>query len=151
MTSLATIFSLFPVAKELNVKNVVNVLHEAKFADGDWPKLGLQLIDHTALATIKSDYGESSLCMIETISRWLKTDSEASWEKLAEAVLKVGRCGEATANIVQEKGGIVHTGMFGLMNTFFLKCNFIGRNLNCSCRNNSESTRRNFFSTTIDF
>ena len=112
MTSLATIFSLFPVAKELNVKNVVNVLREAKFADGDWPKLGLQLIDHFDSTTIKSDYGESSLRMIETISWWLKTNSEPSWEKLAEAVAKVGRYGEATANIVREKAGIVHTGMF---------------------------------------
>ena len=95
------------------MKNVVNVLHEAKFADGDWPKLGLQLIDDTTLTTIKSDYGESSLCMIETISRWIKTDSKPSWEKLAGAVAKVEQYGEATADIVREKVAIVHTGMFG--------------------------------------
>ena len=119
---------IFPVAKELNVKNVVNVLQEAKFADGDWPKLGLQLIDRSALTTIKSDYGESSLCMIETISQWLKTNSKASWEKLAEAVAKVGGYGEATANIVQQKAGIVHTGMFCLMSVF-VKGNFMRSNL----------------------
>ena len=107
-----------PLAKELNVKNIVNVLHEAKFADGDWPQLGLQLIDHSALTTIKSDQGQAILCMIETISQWLKTDREASWKKLAEAVAKVVGYGEATADIVQEKGGIVHTGMFCLMSAF---------------------------------
>ena len=102
------------------MKNIVNVLHEAEFADGDWPQLGLQLIDHSALTTIKSNHGQAGLCMIETISQWLKTDCEASWKKLAEAVAKVVGYGEATANIVRERGGIVHTGMFCLMNVFFL-------------------------------
>ena len=117
---LSFFFAEFPQAKQLNVKNVVNVLHEAKFADGDWPKLGLQLIDHSALTTIKSDYGESSLCMIETISRWLKTNSEASWEKLAKAVTKVGGYGEATANIVRQKTGILHTGIYVFYEKYFL-------------------------------
>ena len=105
------IIAEFSLAKELNVKNIVNVLDEAKFADGDWAQLGLQLIDHFDSETIKADHGRASDCMIGTIFQWLRTNTNASWEKLAEAVTKVKRYGEATANIVLQKAGIVHTGM----------------------------------------
>ena len=110
---------LFPPAKELNVTNIVNVLHDAIFADGDWEQLGQQLIDHASLTTIRANrHGDSSLCMIDTIAQWLRTDAAKSWEKLAKAVAKVGGYGEATADIVRQKGGIVHTGMFHLMSAF---------------------------------
>ena len=109
--------------------NIVNILHDAIFADGDWEQLGQQLIDHASLTTIRANrHGDSSLCMIDTIAQWLRTDAAKSWEKLAKAVAKVGGYGEATADIVREKAGIVHTGMFCLMNaSFFMKCNFIKR------------------------
>ena len=97
---------------KLKTKNVVNVLHEAKFADGDWAQLGLQLIDHFDPTTIRADHGKASQCMIDTISQWLAKDTEASWKILAEAVAKVGGYGEATADIVRQKAGIVHTGVF---------------------------------------
>ena len=74
---------------ELDVKNVWNVLREARFADADWAELCLQLIDHFDLSTTKADHGQANLCMIETISQWLKSDLEASWEKLADAMPKV--------------------------------------------------------------
>lgn len=96
----------------------MNVLYEAKFADGDWVQLGLQLIDRFDSTTIKADHGQAILCTIETISQWLKTDREASWEKLAEAVTKVRGYGEATADIIRQKAGIIHTCMFFLMNVF---------------------------------
>ena len=101
----------FFLAKELNVKNVVNVLHEAKFADGDWAQLGLQLIDHFNSATISADHGKASDCMIHMIFQWLRTDTKVSWEKLAAAVTKVKGYGEATAASILQKAGIVHTGM----------------------------------------
>ena len=82
---------------KLDVKNVLNVLREAGFADADWAELGLQLIDHFDLSTIKADHGQANLCMIETISQWLKSDLEASWEKLTDAIPKVRGYGEATA------------------------------------------------------
>ena len=104
-------FAELPLAEELDVKNVVNVLHEAKFADGDWAQLGLQLIDHFDSTTIRADHDRASDCMSHTISQWLKSDPKTSWEKLAEAVSKVGGYGEATANIVRQKAGTVHTGM----------------------------------------
>ena len=89
------------------MKNIVNVLHEAKFADCDWENLGQQLIEHHALRTIRADHlGQSSLCMSCTISQWLNSGLEASWEKLANAVVKVEGYGEATAHIVRQKAGI---------------------------------------------
>ena len=94
------------------MKNVLNVLREARFADAGWAELGLQLINYFELATIKADHGQANLCMIETISQWLKSDTTPSWEKLAEAVSKVGGYGEATAASVQEKAGILQTCMF---------------------------------------
>ena len=85
----------------------MNVLHEAKFADGDWEILGQQLIEHHAIRTIRANrHDSSSLCMGDTISKWLNNDREASWEKLAEAVVKVEGYGEATAHIVRQKAGI---------------------------------------------
>ena len=101
---------LFPPAKELNVKNIVNVLHEAKFSDGDWELLGLQLIEHTDLTTIEAKrHGKPGLCMMDMISQWLKTESQPSWDKLAEAVQKVEGYGEATAEVVCQKAEIGKT------------------------------------------
>ena len=111
MICLLYSFAELPLAKELNVKNIVNVLHEAKFSAGHWTQLGLQLIDHFDSTTIRADHDRVSDCMSHTISQWLKSDTKASWEKLAEAVSKVGGYGEVTAASVREKAGIAHTGM----------------------------------------
>ena len=89
----------------------MNILHMAQFADGDWAQLGLQLIDHFDLKTVRADHNRASECMIETISQWLRTDTAKSWEKLAEAVTWVGGYGEATAAIVLQNTGIVDTRM----------------------------------------
>ena len=43
--------------------------------------------------------------MIDTISQWVRTDLEASWVKLAEAVTKVAGYGEATAKSVRQNAG----------------------------------------------
>ena len=92
---------------ELKEKNIVNVLHEAKFADAHWELLGKQLIDGPALLNIRADRnGNPNLCMIDTISQWLRTDTKASWEKLAEAVAKLEQYGETTADIVRRIAGI---------------------------------------------
>ena len=96
-------FSLF---SELNVRNALNVLHEAGFSDGDWYQLGQHLIETATLRIIKASDHEPSNCMIDTIAQWLQSDVRASWEKLAEAVTKVGGYGEATAKAVGQKAGI---------------------------------------------
>ena len=82
------------------MKNIVNVLREAKFSDADWKELGLQLIDCFDSKAISVDHSRASDRMIETISQWVAKDTAKSWEKLAEAVSKVGGYGEATADIV---------------------------------------------------
>ena len=105
-------FADFSLAKKLNERNIVNVLQGAKFSAGHWEQLGQQLIDHTFLTTVRANrHGDSSLCMSDTISCWLRTDTEASWEKLAAAAAKVKGYGEATAASVLQKAGIVHTRM----------------------------------------
>ena len=85
---------------------MLNVLHEAGFSDGDWYQLGQQLIEMAALRRIKASDHEPSNCMIDTIAQWLQSDIEAAWEKLAEAVSKVGGYGKATSKVVQQKARI---------------------------------------------
>ena len=93
--------------KELNNRNILNVLHKAEFADAHWELLGEQLIKHSALLNIRENrHGQASLCMIDTIAQWLRTDTAKSWEKLAEAVAQVGEYGEATADTVRREAGI---------------------------------------------
>ena len=94
---------------ELVEKNVLNVLHETGFSDGDWFQLGHQLIKTADLNAIETNRCKVSHCMIDTISQWLQSDTEASWEKLAEAVSKVGGYGESTAKAVLQKAGIGKT------------------------------------------
>ena len=100
----------FHTAIQLDERNVLNVLREAKFSAGHWEQLGLQLTaDHAYLTTIRaSRRGDPSLCMSDTISQWLRTDTKPSWEKLADAVTWTGEYGEATAASVLQKAGVVH-------------------------------------------
>ena len=95
---------------ELNDRNILNVLHEAGFADAHWELLGKQLIKGPALLTIGANrHYQAGLCMIDTISQWLKTDLERSWEKLADAVAKVEGYGEVTVDTIRRKAGIGKT------------------------------------------
>ena len=93
---------------ELNERNILNVLHKADFSDADWDFLGQELkIKRANLSTIKANhFGQTENCMVDTITQWLRTDLEASWERLAEAVAELQQYGEATANKVREKAGI---------------------------------------------
>ena len=102
-------FSLFfhAAKMELNDRNILNVLHRAKFADAHWELLGMQLISYSALCNIRANRsGQANLCMIDTIAQWLKTDRAKSWEKLAEAVAKVEGYGEVTVDTVRREAGI---------------------------------------------
>ena len=97
------------IALTLDVRNILNVLHDpdTDFSDADWELLGQQLIRGSLLRTIRADRnGDPSLCLIDTVSTWLQTDPEASWEKLAQAIEKVARYGEKTGNTVRQKAGM---------------------------------------------
>ena len=96
---------------ELNDRNILNVLHKAEFADAHWELLGRQLISGPALNNIRANrHGDSSLCMIDTIDQWLRTDTEVSWEKLTGAVANLEQYGEATANRVRKRVGVGKAG-----------------------------------------
>jgi len=58
------------------------------------------------LRRIKASDHEPSNCMIDTVAQWLQRDLKASWEKLSEAVTKVGGYGEATAKAVRQEARI---------------------------------------------
>ena len=103
---------------KVNKRNVLNILHEAMFSDSDWAQLGLQLIQNFDSKTIGADNGRAIDCMIETIAQWLRTDAAKSWEKLADAVTWVRGYGEATAAIVLQKAGIVHTRMLTVLHVY---------------------------------
>ena len=93
---------------KLDGRNVLNVLHNAGVADGDWEQLGMQLVARSALRSIRANrLGNDVLSMIDTIYQWLRSDIEASWEKLAEAVETLR--GEATADMVRRKAGFGKT------------------------------------------
>ena len=71
------------------------------------------MIKRSALLNIEADRrGKPNLCMIDTISQWLRTDLEASWEKLAAAVAEVEEYEEATAETVRQEAGIGKTDCF---------------------------------------
>ena len=93
---------------ELNIRNILKVLHEAGFADADWEHLGqLLMVKRHILSTIRANrFGRASLCMMNTIDEWLRNDTAASWEKLAGAVAIVQGYGELHANRVREMAGI---------------------------------------------
>ena len=111
---LAIMCSTFPLfytaaAKmELNQKNILNVLHKADFSDADWELLGQELmIKQSILSNIRANrFGQASLCVMDTIAQWLRTDTAQSWEKLAGAVAQMQKYEEATADIVRQEAGI---------------------------------------------
>ena len=45
------------------------------------------MIEPSALKTIQANRpGEPSICLLDTVSWWLRSDMNATWEKLVEAV-----------------------------------------------------------------
>lgn len=101
--------NLFP-AQKLHVTNILNILHDhdVGFIAADWEHLGLQLkIYEPVLNMIKKEHRDDPQCCLKNMaSSWLQTASDASWEKLAEAVAKVEKYGEGTAEVVRQKAGI---------------------------------------------
>jgi len=97
---------LFP-AQKLHVTNILHV-HDVGFTAADWEHLGLQLkIRESVLNIIKEDHSDDpECCLNDMASSWLQTESKTSWKKLAEAVAKVEKYGERTAEVVWQKAGI---------------------------------------------
>ena len=107
LANMCYTFLCFHTALEVNERNILNVFHKAKFADGDWEALAEQLINPFAVQNIKASHPESAaLCMKDFISQWLQSDLIPSWEKLAIAVAYIKQYGEATAANVRYYAGI---------------------------------------------
>jgi len=95
---------LFPVQK-LHVTNILHD-HDVGFTAADWEYLGLQLkILESVLNTIKEDHSDDPECCLKDMaSSWMQTESDASWEKLVEAVPKVEKYGESDCRSCSAKG-----------------------------------------------
>ena len=85
---------------ELNIRNILNVLHGAEFSDAHWDDLGLYLmVKRPSLLNIETDRrGNPAHCMIDMLSHWLNNDEDASWDKLAGAVGVMTQYGRLTAD-----------------------------------------------------
>ena len=72
----------------MDVDHVLTFLDKSNFPDCDWKELGQQLmITPAALKTIQVNRpGEPNICLLDIVSWWLRSDKEATWEKLVEAV-----------------------------------------------------------------
>ena len=99
----------FCFASELNERNILNVLHEAKFSDEDWFKLGGMLVKNSAnLRAIRSRHCDAGNCMIDMVDRWLRSDLNASWESLAKALDNVVG-GKEAAVMARQNAGVGKT------------------------------------------
>lgn len=91
----------------LTVKNLSNVLVEVL----EWHQLGVNLdLKHYKLNEIaKNKMGDAAACRLAFIDLWLRTDVNASWEKLVEALEKMGE----HRTIERIKAEFLHPGVIG--------------------------------------
>ena len=67
------------------------MLKDGNFQTTKWFDLGLHLYLHpNDLTTIKTDYPDSNERLRECLSSWLKSDTAATWDTLANAVSATG-------------------------------------------------------------
>ena len=69
----------------------MSVLHDENFQTRKWFDLGLHLhLLYDDLTKIKTDYPDSNECLRECLASWLKSDTAATWDTLANAVNATG-------------------------------------------------------------
>ena len=69
----------------------MDVLKDGNFQTRKWFDLGLRLhLLYDDLTIIKSDYPDSNECLRECLALWLKSDTAATWDTLANAVSATG-------------------------------------------------------------
>ena len=74
---------------EVELRDVILALKDV--AGTQWYDLGLQLrLSPSTLDTIASDHQTADDCKRVTLRKWLQSDPEASWEKLAAALTLIG-------------------------------------------------------------
>ena len=91
---------------EVELRDVVVALKDV--AGTQWYDLGLQLqLSPSTLDTIKADHQNVDDCKRMMLRKWLQSDPEASWEKLAAALTLSGH--KTTAAAIRRQFSLVTT------------------------------------------
>ena len=91
---------------ELELRDVVLVLRDV--AGTQWYDLGLQLrLSPSTLDTIAADHQTADDCKRVMLRKWLQSDPEAGWEKLAAALTLMGH--ETTSATIRRKFSSIST------------------------------------------
>ena len=81
---------------ELTENRIVDVLTEKDFPASKWAELGANLgltnskRQEIAVTHLGNLPGAQTDALMQTLNRWLNNDTEASWDKLAKALKKIG-------------------------------------------------------------
>ena len=91
---------------EVELRDVIHALKDV--AGTQWYDLGLQLrLSPSTLDTIASDHQTSDDCKRVMLRKWLQSDPEASWEKMAAALTLTGH--KTAAAIIRRQFPLVTT------------------------------------------
>ena len=67
--------------------DALTFLEKSNFADENWEQLGRKLIKPSALKTIQANRpGEPDICLVDTVSWWVRSDKSPTLDKLVEAL-----------------------------------------------------------------
>ena len=89
---------------EVELRDVIVALKDV--AGTQWYDLGLQLkLPPSILDTIASDHQTADDCKRIMLRKWLQSDPEASWEKLAAALTLTGH--ETTAAVIRRQFSLI--------------------------------------------
>jgi uncharacterized protein (DUF1800 family) len=99
---------------ELELRDVIVALKDV--AGTQWYDLGLQLrLSPAILDTIAADHQTADDCKRIMLRKWLQSDPEASWERLAAALTLTGHM--AAAAVIRSQFSLVTTPKDELSNT----------------------------------
>ena len=91
---------------EVELRDVIVALKDV--AGTQWYDLGLQLkLSPSTLDTIAADHQTSDDCKRVMLRKWLQIDPEASWEKLAAALILTGH--ESTSAAIRRNFSSIST------------------------------------------
>ena len=67
--------------------DALTFLAKSDFVDENWEQLGRRLIKPSALKTIQANRpGEPDICLVDTVSWWVRSDESPTLDKLVEAL-----------------------------------------------------------------
>ena len=89
---------------EVELRDVIVALKDV--AGTQWYDLGLQLrLSPSTLDTIASDHQTADDCKRVMLRKWLQSDPEASWEKLAASLTLTGH--KSTAAVIKRQFSLI--------------------------------------------